>query len=130
MDRLRKMLEMIQVRKLAEGKLRALLHVLIGRRVALADGTEISVGQTWREAAALLKRVRWDRAAVLELGIDPNALPPRDRERFWYMAIARATVNSPEASAAADLLIEPLRALGYEIGPPPGPRPSPDSPAP
>ena len=124
MDRLRKILEMIQAQGLVQGNLRGLLHILIGRRLTLADGAEVSVGQTWREAAALLKRVRWDRAAVLELGLDPNTLPPRDRERFWYMAIARAAINSPEATAAADLLVEPLRALGYEVGPAPGARPS------
>jgi hypothetical protein len=129
MDQLRRLLESIQSQAVAQGNLRGLLHILIGRRLTLADGSEVSAGQTWREVAALLKRVRWDRAAVAELGLDPDTLPPRDRERFWYMAIARAGVNNPEASAAADRLIEPLRALGYEVGPPPGARPSSPPPA-
>ena len=66
------------------------------------------------------KRLRWDREMVRELGLDPADLPPRDREKFWYAAIGRAGVVSPEASASADALVEPLRALGYEVGPAPG----------
>ncbi len=96
------------------------MHVLIGRRISLADGTPISAGLTWREAAALLKRVRWDPETVRELGLNPAELPVRDRERFWYTAIARAGVASADAIAAGNRLVRPLAALGYVIGPAPG----------
>jgi hypothetical protein len=120
MDRLRDFLEAVRKQGTATGHFRGLLHLLIGRRISLADGTLVSGGLTWRELAAVLKRLRWDREVVRELGLDPADLPPRDREKFWYAAIARAGVVSPEASASADELAEPLRALGYTIGPAPG----------
>ena len=41
-------------------------------------------------------------------------------DRYIYTAIARAGVVSEEASADADALVEPLRELGYEVGPAPG----------
>jgi hypothetical protein len=120
MDRLRRLLETLQEQGTARGNLRGLLHLLIGRRLALGDGSAVSTGLTWREAAALLKRVRWDREAVREFGLDPEALPPRDRQRFWYTAIAAAGVDTPQAAAAAERLIKPLQALGYLVGMPPG----------
>jgi hypothetical protein len=120
MDRVRQFLDDVKQRGLARGNFLGLLHVLIGRRLALADGTLISNGQTYREAAAQLKRVRWEPEAAAELGLDPKALPPRDRERYWYQAIALAHVDSPQASAAGDRLAEQLRAVGYDVGPAPG----------
>jgi hypothetical protein len=120
MDRLRTFLEAVRKHGTATGHFRGLLHLLIGRRISLADGEVVSGGMTWRELAGLLKKCRWDREAVRELGLDPAALPPRDREKYWYMAISRARVQTPEASASADALVEPLRALGYVVGPPPG----------
>ena len=120
MDRLRRLLELLQEQGTARGNLRGLLHLLIGRRLTLADGTEVSGGLTWRQAAGLLKRVRWDREAVREFGLDPEALPPRDRQRFWYTAISQAGVDTPEAAAAAQRLIPALGRLGYVVGPPPG----------
>jgi hypothetical protein len=120
MDRLRQFLGDVNQRGLARGKFLGLLNVLIGRRAALADGTLVSTGQTYREAAAQLKRARWPREAVTELGIEPAKLPPRDRERYWYQAIVQAHVDSPQATAAGDALAEALREVGYEIGPAPG----------
>lgn len=119
MDRLREFLNLLKERGLAEGEFLGLLHVLIGRRITLDDGTIVSTGVSWRELSALLKRVRWDREAVRELGIDPSELPPRDRVRFWYTAITRAGVDSPEAVAAGDRLAEALREEGYRVGPAP-----------
>jgi hypothetical protein len=119
MDRLRDLLNAVKASQAARGNFVGLLHVLIGRWVTLADGTPVSGGMTWRELAALLKRVRWDRDSVRELGLDPASLPPRDRQRFWYTAIAHAGVDSAAATAAGDRLVEPLRALGYEVGPAP-----------
>src|SRR5262245_50597839 len=101
MDRQRRLLETLQEQGTARGNLRGLLHLLIGRRIALADGTVVSDGLTWRAAAALLKRARWDREAVRELGLDPETLPPRDRQRFWYAAITQAGVDTAAAIAAA-----------------------------
>jgi hypothetical protein len=120
MDSLRELLEAVRDRHLAQGHLCGLLHILVGRRMSRADGTEVSSGMTWRDLSALLKRLRWDRETVRELGLDPATLPPRDRERFWYAAIARAAIDSPEAVADAAHLVEPLRDLGFEVGPAPG----------
>ena len=92
---------------------------MIGRRIEKADGTPVSNGLTWRDAAALLKKVRWDKKAVVELGLDPATLPPKDRQRYWYTAIAQAGVDSAAAFQSGDRLAEALRAAGYVIGPPP-----------
>lgn len=116
MDSLRGLLEAVRERDLARDNFRGLLHLLVGRRITRDDGSLVSAGMTWRDLAGLLKRLRWDRDTVRELGLDPAVMPPRDRERFWYTAIARGNIDSDEASAAADQLIEPLRALGYEVG--------------
>jgi hypothetical protein len=99
----------------AAGNLLGLLHVLIGRRLARPDGTVISVGLTWREVASALKKVRWEKDAVRELGLEPAALPPRDRQRYWYTAIAQACVDSPQASEAGNRLAETLQAAGYVV---------------
>jgi hypothetical protein len=120
MDRVRQLLDDVRARDLARGNFLGLLNVLIGRRVALEDGTPVSTGLTYRAVAALLKRVRWERDAAPELGIDPATLPPRDRERYWYQVIVQARVDSPEASAAGEKLANQLRAAGYDVGPAPG----------
>ena len=72
-----------------------------------------------RDVAALLKRVRWDREAVRQLGLDPEGLSPRDRQRFWYQAITQASVDVPGASAAGDRLAEAMQSAGYVVGPAP-----------
>jgi hypothetical protein len=120
MDSLRELLEAVRERDIAQGHLRGLLHILVGRRISREDGTVVSSGTTWRELSALLKRLRWDREVVRELGIAPSELAPRDRERFWYTAISRGGVDAPEASADADQLIKPLADLGFVVGPAPG----------
>ena len=103
MDLLRELVTLLKEQGTTQGQFRGFLHILIGRQITLEDGTLVSSGLTWRDAAALLKRVRWDKESVRELGLEPSALPPRDRERYWYSAIAQARVDSPEAiqSAAA-----------------------------
>ncbi|HXG08642.1 MAG TPA: hypothetical protein VNK04_02540 [Gemmataceae bacterium] len=120
MDRLREFLEDIKQNDRARGNFLGLLNVVIGRRICLPDGTLVSNGVTWRELAALLKKLRWDKEVVRELGLDPAALPPRDRQRYWYSAIAQAQVDSPKATAAGNRLAAELKAIGYQIGPPPG----------
>jgi hypothetical protein len=97
-------------------KLRGLMHILIGRRIALADGTMVSSDLTWRNAANHLKLVRWEPDSVAELGLDGAALPPRDRQRFWYSAIAQAGVDTPEARTAGDKLANALKKLGLVVG--------------
>jgi hypothetical protein len=120
MDSLREFLETVSQHGTSQGHFQGLLHILVGRRVTRADGTLVSTGMTWRDLAALLKRLRWDREAVRELGLDPATLPPRDRQRYWYTAIAQAGIDSAAARADADRLVEPLQALGYVVGPAPG----------
>ncbi len=83
-----------------EGNFQGLLNILIGRRISTADGTEVSRA-VLRDVAALLKRVRWDREAVRQLGLDPEGLSPRDRQRFWYQAITQASVDECIAFARA-----------------------------
>lgn len=111
----RELLEAVRDKGVAAGHFRGLLYVLVARRVSTTDGEAVSAGMTWRDLSALLKKVRWDREAVRELGIDPAELPPRDREKYWYLAIGRAGLSSPEASQDADALTAPLRELGYVV---------------
>jgi hypothetical protein len=120
MDGLRELLDDLKQRGLADDNFAGLLNVVIGRRVARTDGTVLTNGVTWRVLAEELKRVRWDKDAVAQLSVDPAGLVPRDRERYWYQAIARARVDSPEARQAGDRLAEVLREAGYDVGPAPG----------
>lgn len=119
MDGAQRFLNDLREKGLAEGNFLAILHVLIGRKVTLADGTTISPGLTWRAAAELLKSLRWPKEAVRELGVDPGELPPRDRQRFWYTTIALAKVDSPQAIAAGDRLAAAVTEFGYRVSPAP-----------
>jgi hypothetical protein len=125
MDPLREFLETVRSQGAARGRFRGLLNVLIGRRISTAAGELLSAGMTWRELAALLKRLRWEPERVEELGVDPATLPPRDRQRFWYSAIGQCGVASPEAGAEGDAVVEALTKLGYIVGPAPGAPPPP-----
>ncbi len=111
MDRLHEFLDAVRNRGVATGHFRGLLHLLIGQPIRLADGTLISGG---------MKKERWDREAVRELGIDPAELAPRDREKFWYTAIARAGVSSAESQASSQVVAQKLASLGYVVGGPSG----------
>jgi len=115
MDQLATFLDDVRRHVALSGHFRGLLHLLIGRRIVAPDGTVISTGQTWRSVAALLKKVRWNKDAVSEVGLEPAELPPRDRERYWYTAITRALVDSEEARRSADHIAAALRARGYLI---------------
>lgn len=117
MEGIRRLLDAARENGLVAGRFRGLLHVAIGRTVADAAGAVLSRGLTWREAAQLLKDLRYDRELVREFGADPDALAPRDRERFWYSAIAQARVDSAEASAQADQLAGLLKPLGFVVAP-------------
>jgi hypothetical protein len=115
MDGLREFLTDLKRHGYAQGNLLGLLHVMIGRRIQTPAGVVLSSGLTWRHVAELLKRVRWDKEAVRDLGLVPSALPPRDRMRYWFLAISQAGVDSPEARRAGDQLAEVLRIAGYLI---------------
>ena len=54
------------------------------------------------------------------LGLNPDDLPPRDRQRYWYAAILAAKVDSPDAREAGDAYARVVSKLGFEIGPGPG----------
>lgn len=131
MEGIRRLLETARAEGLVAGHFRGLLHIAIGRTVADGAGAVLSRGLTWREAAALLKELRFDRELVREFGADPDALAPRDRERFWYSAIAQARVDSAEAAAQADRLTPALKRLGYAVAPSAtAPRPAKPAPPP
>ena len=112
---MREFLDDLRPGGLAKGNFLGLLNVLIGRRIEKADGTVISVGVTWRQTAAWLKKIHWDKEAARELGLAPAKLPPRDRRRYWYAAITGANVDSPEARAAGDKLAKVLAGAGYVV---------------
>ena len=111
--------DFLKKKGLTKGHFLGFIHVLIGRRITQDDGTLVSAGLGWRDLASWLKKTRWDPEVVREVGQDPNALPPRDRQRFWYSAIAQAGVDSAAASAAGDRFAEVLRSQGYIVGPAP-----------
>jgi hypothetical protein len=120
MNGLLRMLELVRDKKLAAGSLRGLFHICIGRTVSEPNGTVISAGVTWRELAALLMQAKYDTELVRELGADPHALAPKDREKLWYQAVGLAKVDSAEARAQAEKLAEKLKNHGFVVGPAPG----------
>ncbi|MCE9563218.1 MAG: hypothetical protein K8U57_14335 [Planctomycetes bacterium] len=126
MDGIRELLSAIRDAGVLTGNFRGLLHIAIGRKVTRPDGSIVSAGVTWRALSTELKTLRFDQELVREYGADPDALTARDRERFWYAAIAAAKVDSAEAIEEADKLAPKLKALGFVVGPSPGaPSPSP-----
>jgi hypothetical protein len=120
MEGLREFLADLKRQGYARGNFLGLLNVLIGRRIQKSDGTVISTGCTWRVLADLLTKVRWDKEAVRDLGIDPQSLSPRDRTRYWFQSMAQARLDSDEAIQAGDRLAEVLNRAGYAVGPAPG----------
>jgi hypothetical protein len=117
MDGLKELLEEFQQNQRTKGHFLGLLHILIGRTISRNDGTVLSNGVTWRDVATLLRTVRWDPEAVCEIGVNPDLLPPRDRQRYWFQTISQANVGSPAASQAADRLAPILEKAGYKISP-------------
>ena len=117
MDGVREFLEMLRSKNLVKGRFRGMLHVLIGRTIRRADNSVVSTGITWRELSNLLKLLRWDKEQVREIGLNPDALPPRDRQRYWYTAIAQAQITSEEARAEGDEIAAAVASHGYSIDP-------------
>jgi hypothetical protein len=95
MDGIRELLSAARDNGLAAAHFRGLLHIAIGRKITRPDGSIVSNGLTWRALAQELKGLRFDQELVRELGTNPDTLAARDRERFWYSAIASAHVDSP-----------------------------------
>ena len=116
--------DFLKKKGITKGHFLGFVHVLIGRRIFRDDGTLVSAGLGWREVAGWLKKTRWDPEVVREVRQDPNALPPRDRQRFWYSAIAQAGVDSIAAVAAGDRFAKVLESHGYHVGLPPKTEPS------
>jgi len=119
MDALPAFFDKLKKKGLTKGHFLGFLNVMVGRRINEADGAAISNGMTWRELSVWLKKHRWDPEAVRELGQNPDALPPRDRQRFWFVAIAQAHLDSTVATVAGNQFADMLREHGYEVGSPP-----------
>lgn len=120
MDQLRELLEKLRDPQLTKGHFLGVLHLLIGRTISKTDGTVVSRGFTWRELAQQLKELRFDKNLVKELELDPDSLSPKDRQKFWYSAIAAANVLSDKAVQSAEIIRQRLHPLGYTVSPPPG----------
>ena len=115
MDALRALLDDLKRHGLDQGHTRGLFHLLIGRRLQRSDGTVVARGLTWRQLAFVLKKARWNKGVVRELGLRPEDLPPRDRQQFWYTAISLARMDSDEARREGDALAALLVPLGYGV---------------
>ena len=120
MDRLIDFLETLRRHQLVHGQLRAIFHIVIGRTIRTSDGTVVSSGVTWRDLAKTLQLIRWDKELVRELGLVPDDLPPRDRQRYWYTAIAAAKVTAADAVVLGDRFAGLVTPFGYAVGPAPG----------
>lgn len=122
MDPLPMFFDYLKKKGLTKGHFLGFIHVLIGRRIEKDDGTLISPGLGWREVANWLKKTRWDPEVVREIGQDPDALPPRDRQRFWFSVIAAAGVDSAAAAEAGERFAKVLAAHGYRVSSAPAAR--------
>jgi hypothetical protein len=117
----------LKTKGLTKGHFLGFLYVVVGGRITHPDGKLVSAGMTWRILSNWLKKTRWDPESVRDLNQDPDALPPRDRQRFWFTAIAQAGLDTEAASQAGDRFADVLRAQGYTVNLPPhasGPTPS------
>jgi len=116
MDALSALFDALKKSGQSEGNFLGLLQALIGRKITRrSDGVLVSEGITWRELSVWLKKLRWDPEAVREIGVEPDTLPPRDRQRYWYSAITQAKVDSTAAKQAGDRFAQVLRDLGYDV---------------
>jgi hypothetical protein len=118
MNGLEELLTECKKQNLAQGEFLGLLHIAIGRKVTRPDGTVVTAGVTWRELSRLLKKVRWPVESIQDLGMQEADFPPRDRERFWYMVLSKAGVDSESARQSADRLAKKLKPAGYILAPP------------
>src|SRR5262249_55216736 len=114
MDALPALLKLLMKKDLAKGHFLGFLNVLIGRRIS-RDGEPVSQGLSWRAMGTWLRKTRWDPNDHKELGHAPKSLPPRDRQRYWFTAIAQAHIDSSTAREAGDRFAEILLKHGYEV---------------
>jgi hypothetical protein len=121
MDALPLFLGTLKTKGLTKGYFLGFLYVVVGGRITSSDGRLVSAGMTWRTLANWLKKTRWDPEAARELDQDPDTLPPRDRQRFWFTAIAQARLDSEAASRAGERFADVLRGQGYMVSLPPNP---------
>lgn len=115
MDGVRSVLEIIRDNNLAKGRLRGVLHLLIGKTLVNDVGNVLSDGLTWRQLASELRAIRFDKKLAAEVGADPETLYPRDRERFWYAVIGLANVGSAEADSQAEHVEKSLKSHGIIV---------------
>ncbi len=119
MEGIREFLTAVHNAGLARDYLRAIMHIAIGRKITRTDGTVLSGGVTWRTLAGLLRVLKYDPKWAERFVQDRTVFAIRDRDRFWYAAIAQARVDSPEAIREAEQILPALRNLGFVVGPPP-----------
>ena len=116
MEALATLLDHIKKQGLATGNVLGFFHVLIGRHMQR--------GRTAKSSPPACPRAKlYELAQEGPLGHQPGhraeyeaeELPPKDRQRFWYGAIAKAGVDSAAAAKAGDLFGRKLEALGYQV---------------
>lgn len=115
MDAIRSMLARVRSPGFPAEHFPGLLYLLIGKTLVTSDGKVASKGFTWRECASLLKTARIDPELARTLGINPDDLPPRDREKFWYVALTRFPVGSDKAQHSATALVPWLADSGLTV---------------
>jgi hypothetical protein len=115
MEGTRQFLDFVLRQGWAKGHLRGVFHIAIGRKIVQQDGQVVASGATWRELAAALKFVKFDKSLVKELGADPEMFSVRDREKYWYVAIALSNVGSAEALTQAERLAAKLERSGWYV---------------
>src|SRR5688572_10503878 len=119
MDALTELFDLLRAKQLTRSLFLGFLNVLIARRITNSQGVIVSAGLTFRDLANWLRKVRWDPDDVKELGLDPDSLPVRDRQRYWFSAICQAQVGSEAALKSGEQFAAKLKAAGYVVGPPP-----------
>ncbi len=115
MDAIRSMLARVRSPGFPTEHFPGLLHLLIGKTLVDTDGKVVSKGFTWRECASLLKTARIDPELARTLGLNPDDLPPRDREKFWYVALTRYPVGCEKAQQGAVSLVPWLAKSGLNV---------------
>ena len=115
MDALIQLFDLIQTKQLANGNLLGMLNVLIGRKITGPKGNVLSSGFAFRDLAAWLKKTRWDPNHAKEIHSGTDALPPRDRQRYWFAVICQAQVDSEEAKKAGERFAAILAKEGYMV---------------
>jgi len=77
-------------------------------------------GETTIKAVTALRRPWLFFDLVREIGLNPDDLPPRDRQRYWYAAIVAARVDAFDVRALGDAYAKLVAPLGFIVGPAPG----------